>query len=155
MDDAATACEDLKFFERRLTEVISHMGPRCTRWRSMFLSILCIFSFKAPRGFRIRCFTSLNNWRKVKLRRQESKVRHLPPLPSSPQSPPLPSSSHPHHTTIPSIFTPTPTILHPCEKALPPLSRKLQGKLTRPAFYDIHIEERQNPQAAVQNHGGR
>ncbi|CAJ0596138.1 unnamed protein product [Cylicocyclus nassatus] len=39
MDDAATACEDLKFFERRLTEVISHLGPRCTRWRIVLLLI--------------------------------------------------------------------------------------------------------------------
>ncbi|CAI5438153.1 unnamed protein product [Caenorhabditis angaria] len=33
MDDATTACEDLKFFEKRLTEVINYMGPTCTRWR--------------------------------------------------------------------------------------------------------------------------
>ncbi|CAI4225742.1 unnamed protein product [Auanema sp. JU1783] len=32
-DDASAACEDLRFFERRLTEVISNMGPACTRWR--------------------------------------------------------------------------------------------------------------------------
>lgn len=32
-EDPSTACEDLKFFEKRLTEVITYMGPTCTRWR--------------------------------------------------------------------------------------------------------------------------
>ncbi|KAF1769231.1 hypothetical protein GCK72_001046 [Caenorhabditis remanei] len=32
-EDPSAACEDLRFFERRLTEVITYMGPSCTRWR--------------------------------------------------------------------------------------------------------------------------
>ncbi|EGT33413.1 hypothetical protein CAEBREN_06604 [Caenorhabditis brenneri] len=32
-EDPTQACEDLKFFEKRLTEVITYMGPSCTRWR--------------------------------------------------------------------------------------------------------------------------
>ncbi|KAJ1529941.1 hypothetical protein ONE63_006669 [Megalurothrips usitatus] len=36
-----TACEDLKAFERRLTEVISCLQPSTTRWRS-FLAVVSI-----------------------------------------------------------------------------------------------------------------
>ncbi|GMT27200.1 hypothetical protein PFISCL1PPCAC_18497, partial [Pristionchus fissidentatus] len=39
VDDASAACEDLKFFERRLTEVIGHMQPRATKWRIVLLVI--------------------------------------------------------------------------------------------------------------------
>uniref|UniRef100_T1IJ24 Transmembrane protein 188 n=1 Tax=Strigamia maritima TaxID=126957 RepID=T1IJ24_STRMM len=37
-----TACEDLKAFERRLTEVISCLQPSATRWRIILLVVaLC------------------------------------------------------------------------------------------------------------------
>ncbi|PAV72823.1 hypothetical protein WR25_18999 isoform C [Diploscapter pachys] len=42
MADASVACEDLKFFERRLTEVISYMGPTCTRWRALTVALLVV-----------------------------------------------------------------------------------------------------------------
>ncbi|XP_077538054.1 CTD nuclear envelope phosphatase 1 regulatory subunit 2 isoform X2 [Haemaphysalis longicornis] len=40
-----TACEDLKAFERRLTEVIGYLNPQTKRWRSNFspLSSLILF----------------------------------------------------------------------------------------------------------------
>jgi len=44
MDDSVTAvaCEDLKFFERRLTEVIAHMQPAASRWRVVLVVVfLC------------------------------------------------------------------------------------------------------------------
>ncbi|XP_044736168.1 nuclear envelope phosphatase-regulatory subunit 1 [Chrysoperla carnea] len=34
-----TACEDLKAFERRLTEVIAHLQPSATRWRIILVII--------------------------------------------------------------------------------------------------------------------
>ncbi|MFH4982923.1 hypothetical protein AB6A40_009632 [Gnathostoma spinigerum] len=41
MDDrsyeTAVACEDLRFFEKRLTEVIQCMQPAATRWRLVLL----------------------------------------------------------------------------------------------------------------------
>uniref|UniRef100_A0A9J2P4A4 Transmembrane protein 188 n=1 Tax=Ascaris lumbricoides TaxID=6252 RepID=A0A9J2P4A4_ASCLU len=33
MDETSSACEDLRYFERRLTEVIQSMHPSATRWR--------------------------------------------------------------------------------------------------------------------------
>lgn len=44
-----TACEDLKAFERRLTEVIGYLNPQTKRWRSNFSPLSsclshCIFS---------------------------------------------------------------------------------------------------------------
>ncbi|CAD6186478.1 unnamed protein product [Caenorhabditis auriculariae] len=47
MDDASTACEDLKFFEKRLTEVITYMEPRCVRWRMVLLAVTISFVFTA------------------------------------------------------------------------------------------------------------
>uniref|UniRef100_A0A914UUK8 Transmembrane protein 188 n=1 Tax=Plectus sambesii TaxID=2011161 RepID=A0A914UUK8_9BILA len=44
MDDttASTACEDLKAFERRLTEVVAHMQPAASRWRVVLvIAFLC------------------------------------------------------------------------------------------------------------------
>lgn len=37
MDETSSACEDLRFFERRLTEVIKSMQPAATRWRLVLL----------------------------------------------------------------------------------------------------------------------
>ncbi|XP_077538070.1 CTD nuclear envelope phosphatase 1 regulatory subunit 2 isoform X4 [Haemaphysalis longicornis] len=37
-----TACEDLKAFERRLTEVIGYLNPQTKRWRIiLFISSIC------------------------------------------------------------------------------------------------------------------
>ncbi|VDK62751.1 unnamed protein product [Onchocerca ochengi] len=37
MDETSAACEDLRYFERRLTEVIQSMQPAATRWRLVLL----------------------------------------------------------------------------------------------------------------------
>ncbi|KHN87069.1 Nuclear envelope phosphatase-regulatory subunit 1 -like protein [Toxocara canis] len=37
MDETSSACEDLRYFERRLTEVIQSMHPSATRWRCTFI----------------------------------------------------------------------------------------------------------------------
>ncbi|VDK69823.1 unnamed protein product [Litomosoides sigmodontis] len=37
MDETSAACEDLRYFERRLTEVIQGMQPAATRWRLVLL----------------------------------------------------------------------------------------------------------------------
>ncbi|XP_030750142.1 nuclear envelope phosphatase-regulatory subunit 1 isoform X5 [Sitophilus oryzae] len=37
-----TACEDLKAFERRLTEVIACLHPSTTRWRILAVVSLCV-----------------------------------------------------------------------------------------------------------------
>ncbi|VDN58999.1 unnamed protein product [Dracunculus medinensis] len=37
MDETSIACEDLRYFERRLTEVIHHMQPVAMRWRVVLL----------------------------------------------------------------------------------------------------------------------
>uniref|UniRef100_A0A1I7UL84 Transmembrane protein 188 n=1 Tax=Caenorhabditis tropicalis TaxID=1561998 RepID=A0A1I7UL84_9PELO len=39
-DDPTMACEDLKFFEKRLTEVITYMGPSSTRWRVLVTIVI-------------------------------------------------------------------------------------------------------------------
>lgn len=39
MDSQQTTCEDLKAYERRLTEVISYMQPSATRWRFVLVII--------------------------------------------------------------------------------------------------------------------
>uniref|UniRef100_A0A0N5AAU9 Transmembrane protein 188 n=1 Tax=Syphacia muris TaxID=451379 RepID=A0A0N5AAU9_9BILA len=37
MDETSAACDDLRYFERRLTEVIKSMQPAATRWRLVLL----------------------------------------------------------------------------------------------------------------------
>ncbi|KAK7789013.1 hypothetical protein R5R35_012698 [Gryllus longicercus] len=39
-----TACEDLKAFERRLTEVIACLQPSTTRWRILVAVVLAVMS---------------------------------------------------------------------------------------------------------------
>uniref|UniRef100_A0A915BPB1 Transmembrane protein 188 n=1 Tax=Parascaris univalens TaxID=6257 RepID=A0A915BPB1_PARUN len=41
MDETSSACEDLRYFERRLTEVIQSMHPSATRWRLVLLIAFC------------------------------------------------------------------------------------------------------------------
>merc|ERR1712137_133555 len=42
-----TACEDLKAFERRLTEVITCLQPSTTRWRTLLVTISIFTAFGA------------------------------------------------------------------------------------------------------------
>uniref|UniRef100_A0A0R3RZ02 Transmembrane protein 188 n=1 Tax=Elaeophora elaphi TaxID=1147741 RepID=A0A0R3RZ02_9BILA len=49
MDETSAACEDLRYFERRLTEVIQSMQPAATRWRCklfyIFSTIILLVAF--------------------------------------------------------------------------------------------------------------
>ncbi|KAK3880894.1 hypothetical protein Pcinc_014634 [Petrolisthes cinctipes] len=42
-----TACEDLKAFERRLTEVIARLQPATTRWRMVLVMVAASTAFGA------------------------------------------------------------------------------------------------------------
>ncbi|CAP24833.1 Protein CBR-SPO-7 [Caenorhabditis briggsae] len=50
-EDPSTACEDLKFFEKRLTEVITYMGPTCTRWRITIVVFAVIIGVTGSKYF--------------------------------------------------------------------------------------------------------
>lgn len=61
------ACEDLKAFERRLTEIISSAGPSAMRWRVILLiSSICVaigafYWISDPITAEVSFFTSIQN----------------------------------------------------------------------------------------------
>ncbi|VDD95182.1 unnamed protein product [Enterobius vermicularis] len=48
MDETSSACEDLQYFEKRLTEVIKSMQPAATRWRCKFYSRIAYYLKSRP-----------------------------------------------------------------------------------------------------------
>ncbi|TKR94263.1 hypothetical protein L596_008572 [Steinernema carpocapsae] len=45
LDDSNPTCDDLKFFERRLTEIIAQMQPGASKWRCFFLIVILSLIF--------------------------------------------------------------------------------------------------------------
>uniref|UniRef100_A0A1I7Y5S7 Transmembrane protein 188 n=1 Tax=Steinernema glaseri TaxID=37863 RepID=A0A1I7Y5S7_9BILA len=59
LDETNTSCDDLKFFERRLTEVMEHMQPTASKWRCFFLFVI-LSTFFAVIYLGYLCFSDPN-----------------------------------------------------------------------------------------------